>query len=153
MSCFCFHANNCQCVDCLNQQKDYLKSQKKHKTEEIPVISLSDTDANPGTVMIEALDAGIAVITMRGPWRSIYATIFTVLDAKTMSLNRNGKYFGLFRVSSLSEWRYEWNDRQLLLLKIRKYFGQDAWIDFAKHNHRHLHSYIETNTDTKKWIK
>lgn len=104
-------------------------------------------------MMIEALDAGIAVIAMRCSWRSIDTTIFTVLDAKTMSLDRNGEYFGLFRVSSLSEWRYEWNDRQLFLLKIRKYFRQDARIDFAKHDHRHLHSYIETNTDTKKWIK
>lgn len=153
MSCFCLHANDCQCVDCLNQQKDYLKSQEKHKTEEIPIISLSDTDANPGTVMIEALNAGIAVITMRGSWRPIDTTIFTVLDAKTMSLDRNGEYFGLFCVSSLSKRRDEWNDRQLFLLKIRKYFRQDAGIDFAKHNHRHLHSYIETNTDTKKWIK
>lgn len=60
--------------------------------------------------MIEALDAGITVITMRGSRRSIDATIFTVLDAKTMSLDRNGEYFSLLHVSTLSKRRDEWND-------------------------------------------
>lgn len=60
--------------------------------------------------MIEALDAGIAVITMRGSRRSIDATIFTVLDAKTMSLDRNGEYLSFCCISSLSERRDEWND-------------------------------------------
>lgn len=60
--------------------------------------------------MIEALDAGIAVITMRGSRRSIDTTIFTVLNAKTMSLDRNGEYLSLLNVSTLSERRDEWND-------------------------------------------
>lgn len=103
--------------------------------------------------MIEALYAGITVIAMGSSRRPIDTAILTILNAKTMSLDWNSKYFGLFHVSSLNERRDEGNDRQLLLLKIRKNFGQDARIDFPKHDHRYLHSYIEGYADTKKRIE
>ena len=153
MCSLCFHANDCQRIDGLNQQKDYLQSQEKHKTEEIPIISLPDADANPRAVMIETFDASIAVIAVRGSRRSIHATILTVFNAKAVSLDRNSEHLKLFWVSSLSERRDKGNDRQLLLLKIRKYFRQDARVHFPKHDHRHLHCYIESDADTKQRIK
>ena len=103
--------------------------------------------------MIEALDTCVTVIAMRSSWRPIDTAIFTVFNAETVSLDRNGEYFCLFHVPSLNERRDEGNDCQLLLLKMRKNFGQDARIDFPKHDHRYLHSYIESDTDTKKRIK
>lgn len=99
--------------------------------------------------MIEALDTSVAVIAMRGPWRSIDTAIITVFDAKTMCFDRNRIHSGLFFIPSLSEWRDKGNYCKLLLLKVGIYFRQDTRIHFPKHDHRHLHCYIEYDGDPK----
>lgn len=60
--------------------------------------------------MIEALDASITVIAMRGPRRPIETAIITVFNTKTMSLDRNSEYLGLLCISSLSKRRDKGND-------------------------------------------
>jgi hypothetical protein len=68
------------------------KAEKKHcydEAKEITIISLAHAGANPGAVMIESLNANIAIIAMRGARRAIDVACITEFDLKAVSFYRH----------------------------------------------------------------
>ena len=65
---------------CAAKYEDAVERQRDEKEVEEPVVPLANTVANPGTVVVEALNAVVAYRAVRGPWRPKYLAAEAVLE-------------------------------------------------------------------------
>ena len=77
----------------MDLNEDAHEEQRKYESEEVLVVPLADASANPRAVVVEALDASVALVAVGGPRRAVDETSRTELESQQMGLDSDRVHF------------------------------------------------------------
>ena len=77
-------------IDRLNHYKYRLHGQAGNISKIVWIIALTDTGANPWTMMIESLNTLVTVVAVRCARRLVYFSIVSIFDLHVMCLDAKG---------------------------------------------------------------